>query len=160
MVTSLTMTESAQKKAAKSSRKARSTAARLLAVQAVYQGLQLKVPPATLMDEYTQHRAGMELDGNEMVQPDGVLFTGILKGVTERWADLQQLITPRLKDASVEPLMTAILLCGAYEILAHNDLDAPIIISDYLHVTHGFFEGSESKLINGVLDAVAKDLRS
>ena len=154
------MTESPLKKASKSSRKARSTAARLCAVQAVYQALQLKVAPDTLLEEYIQHRVGMELDGSEMVQPDGVLFTNLLKGVTVRWNDLQQLITPRLKSATVEPLITAILVCGAYELLTHHDIDAPIIISDYLHVTHGFFEGFESKLVNGVLDALAKELRS
>ena len=154
------MTDSPLRKASKSSKKARLTAARLCAVQAVYQALQLKVSPATLLEEYIQHRAGMNVDGEEMVRPDGVLFTDILQGVTERWADLQQLITPRLKSATVEPLLTAILVCAAYELLAHPETDAPIIISDYLHVTHSFFEGSESKLVNGVLDALAKELRS
>lgn len=144
----------------KSSKKARSTAARLLAVQAVYQALQLKVPPASLMDEYLQHRAGMTVDDVEMVQPDGVLFTGIIKGATERWGDLQQMITPRLNARALEPLLTAILVCGTYELLAYPETDAPIIISDYLHVTHGFFEGSEAKLVNGVLDALARELRS
>lgn len=154
------MTDSPLKKASRSSKKARLTAARLCAVQAVYQSLQLKVPPATLLEEYIQHRAGMAVDGEEMVRPDGVLFTDILQGVTERWADLQQLITPRLKSTAVEPLLTSILVCSAYELLAHPETDAPIVISDYLHVTHGFFEGSESKLVNGVLDALARELRS
>ena len=71
-----------------------------------------------------------------------------------------QLITPRLSNTSIEPLLSAILICGTYELLAHGEIDAPIIIADYLHVTHGFFEGSESKLVNGVLDALAKELRS
>ena len=51
----------------KSSKKARSTAARLLSVQAVYQAIQLKVPPVSLMEEYLQHRAGMTIDDVEMV---------------------------------------------------------------------------------------------
>jgi N utilization substance protein B len=70
------------------------------------------------------------------------------------------MITPRLNSRSLEPLLTAILVCGTYELLAHPEIDAPIIISDYLHVTHGFFEGSESKLVNGILDALAKEVRS
>ena len=144
----------------KSSKKARSTAARLLSVQAVYQAIQLKVPPVSLMEEYLQHRAGMTIDDVEMVQADGVLFTGIIKGATERWGDLQQMIIPRLNGRTLEPLLTAILVCGTYELLAHPETDAPIIISDYLHVTHGFFEGSESKLVNGILDALARELRN
>ncbi len=154
------MTESPLKKASKSSKKARATAARLCAVQAVYQALQLKVPPESLLDEYKEFRAGMPIDGEEMVQPDGVLFSGLLKGITARWNDLQQMIAPRVKTQSVEPLLTAILVCGAYELMAHHDLDAPIIISDYLHVTHGFFEGQESRLVNGILDALAKEIRA
>lgn len=155
------MTESIQKKASKSSKKARSTAARLFAVQAVYQSLQLKVEPASLMDEYLQHRVGMDLhEGDEMVVPDGTLFKSIMTGSTERWADLMQLITPRLTNTAIEPLLSAILICGTYELLAHSETDTGIIIADYLHVTHGFFAGSESKLVNGVLDAVAKELRS
>ncbi len=158
--------DAAKKHAAKSSKKARSTAARLFAVQAVYQALQLKVPPASLLEEYTQHRIGMDLEGGDadiiqpMVQPDGVLFIGILKGVTDRWSDLQGLIMPRLSNPSIESLLTAILVCGTYELLTHHEVDAPIVIADYLHVTHGFFAGSESKLVNGVLDALAKELRS
>ena len=154
------MTESAHKKASKSSRKARQTAARLFAVQAVYQALQLKVSPASLLDEYIQHHVGMDLDGQEMVQPDGVLFTGIVKGVDERMTDLQQMIAPRLKNVAMEPLLAAVLLCGAYELLAHAEIDAPIIISDYIDVTHGFFEGAQPKLVNGVLDALAKEIRA
>lgn len=144
---------------AESSKKARSTSARLLAVQAVYQALQLKVSPSSLKDEYLTHRAGMEVDDVRMIKPDGVLFTNILNGVTSRWADLQQMILPRLQGRSVEPLLTAILVCGSYELLAHPEIDAPIVISDYLHVTHGFFEGAEPKLVNGVLDAISKEIR-
>lgn len=81
------------------------------------------------------------MKGDEMVVPDGVMFKSIMTGVTERWTDLMQLITPRLSNTSIEPLLSAILICGAYELLAHNETDAPIIIADYLHVTHGFFRG-------------------
>lgn len=103
----------------------------------------------------------MDLEDGKMVDPDQPLFRSILSGVTDRWGDLQQIIKPRLKVSNeVEPLLTAILVCGAYELLAHNEIDSPIIISDYLHITSGFFEGSETKLVNAVLDALSKELRS
>ena len=49
-----------------------------------------------------------------------------------------------------------------YEVitLAHNDVDTPIIISDYLDITVGFFDGNEPKLVNGILDAISKELRA
>jgi N utilization substance protein B len=148
-----------------SSLKARLTAARLFAVQAVYQAIQNKVSPSSLYDEYVGHRIGMDLnagDGEEvakMVKPDGDLFRDILSGVTERWDDLQNLIKPRLSSPGVEPVITAILVCGTYELLAHPKTDTPIIISDYLDITNGFFTGSENRLVNGILDAIAKELR-
>lgn len=145
---------------AKGSLKARKTAARLFAVQAVYQAIQNKEAPSKLYDEYIQHRIGMDLEEGQMVAPDQPLFRSILSGVTERWGDLQQMISPRLKvQNEVEPLLTAILVCGAFELLAHPDIDSPIIISDYLNITGSFFESSEPKLVNAVLDALSKELR-
>jgi transcription antitermination protein NusB len=145
---------------------ARKTAARLFAVQAVYQSLLVNVPAISLKDDFLKHYVGMDLEGednlnpqHEMVTPDGILFESILAGVTERKDDLARMIAPKLSGAVMEPLLTAILLCGTYELLAHLDVDAPIIITDYLHVTHGFYEGAENKLINGVLDRLCKDLR-
>lgn len=151
--------------AVKGSIKARKTAARLFAVQAVYQAIQNKVAPSSLHDEFISYRIGMDLEGgtdhDQMVAPDQPLFRSIIAGVTERWGDLQQIITPRLKAShELEPLLTAILVCGAYELMAHHDIDAPIIISDYLNITSSFFEFSEPKLVNAVLDALSKELRS
>lgn len=149
------------KKAPKGSRKARATSGRLFAVQAVYQALQNKHAPKMLIEEYLNHRVGMDLDdGERMLQPDAELFSKIVGGVDERFDELKALVQANLKNpAPLENLLMAILLCGAHEILAHHDIDAPVIIADYLHVTHGFYEGSESKLINGVLDAIATEIR-
>lgn len=143
---------------------ARKTAARLFAVQAVYQSIQNGHAPSMLHDEYITYRIGMPLgeDGDEdpMVPPDQPLFRDILAGVTERWGDLQQMIIPRLKNKTgVEPLLTSILVCGAYELLAKADIDTPIIINDYMEVASGFFDGGEPKLVNAVLDGLAKELR-
>ncbi|MEM6781895.1 MAG: transcription antitermination factor NusB, partial [Pseudomonadota bacterium] len=60
--------------------------------------------------------------------------------------------------AQREPLLYSILLCGVFEIKNRYDVDIPIIISDYLHVSHAFFEGNEAKLVNAVLDKLAKSL--
>lgn len=153
---------SQEAKASKGSRKAQSSTARLFAVQAVYQALQNSQRPGELIQEYLKHNVGMDLeDGDKMLQPDGALFEQIVQGVNDRLADLDNLVKANLKEPSrtVEPLLLSILLCGAYEILAHHDIDTPIIISDYLHVTHAFYEGSEAKLVNAVLDAVGKEIR-
>lgn len=147
----------------KGSKKAQSSAARLFAVQAVYQSIQNQQSADILVDEYLKHNVDMDLeDGDVMVRPDGALFRRILEGVGQRREDLENLVKSNTKDPakSIEPLLLSILLCGAAEILAHHDIDAPIIISDYVDVTHAFYEGSESKLVNGVLDAISKEIRA
>ena len=153
------MSESEEKPSAK----AQSLSARLLAVQALYQMQQNKQPVKTVYNEYIKHRSDQEIDGQKLVAPDGKLFKHILYGVEERYVELDSIIKANLKkDASdrvVEPLITAILMCGAYELLAHADIDAPIIINDYLNVAHAFFEKNEVALVNGVLDTVTKIFR-
>ena len=143
--------------------KAKALSARLLAVQALYQSFHRTQPIADVMEEYLRHRTEMEVDGERVVRPDGALFQRILKGVEERLADLAPIINAHIKKKhetrQSEPLMKAIISCGCYELLAHQDIDFPIIINDYLHVAHGFYDKSEVAFVNGVLDSISKTLR-
>ena len=141
------------------SKKARATSARLFSVQAVYQALQTNKEPIALVDEYVSHNMGMDLDEGEMVTPDQTLFKSILAGVSNRTAEISEILKKRLPTQDIELLLKSILFCAIYELLAHSDIDAPIIITDYLNVTHGFYGGSETKLVNGILDAIAKEIR-
>ena len=150
----------------KPSAKARVLAARMLAVQALYQNQHNQKPVGALVDEYIAHRTGMEIEGEAMVEPDGALMKKIIDGVHERHEELEGLITAQMKkpeEGSVretEPLLKAILLAATYELLAHQDIDSPVIINDYLNVTHGFYDKMEAGLVNGVLDPIARQLRS
>jgi N utilization substance protein B len=58
-----------------------------------------------------------------------------------------------------EPLLMAILLCGAFELLDNQEVDAPVILSDYLNVTHAFYEQGESRLVNAILDSIKAVIR-
>lgn len=148
----------------KPSATARKKAARLMAVQAIYQMAVNKREPAFVIDEYIFLRKNMELDGEKMVEPDESLFRDIVLGVAERRDDLGAIVSanrPKREDQIVvdEPLLEAHLLCGSYELLAHQDIDFPIIISGYVDVAKAFFAGHEPKLINAVLDSVRKVTR-
>ena len=138
--------------------KAKALSARLSAVQALYQYSQNKQPMRVLYDEYLRFRSDMEIDGEKLVAPDGALLKKILFGVEERRQELETMLDANLKkdaqDRKVEPLLRAILLCGAYELLT-QDIDSPIIINDYLNVGHAFYDRNEVALINGVLDRTA-----
>lgn len=137
---------------------AKAISARLSAVQALYQAVQNEQSMRMVLDEYLNHRSDMEIDGQKLVTPDGALLKKILYGVDERRAELEAIVDANLnkdaQDRTVEPLLKAILTCGAYELLV-KDVDAPIIINDYLNVAHSFYDRNEVALINGVLDSIS-----
>lgn len=146
-----------------SSPKAQALSARLLAVQALFQMKQSNQSIKEVYDEYIRHRVEDDVDGEKIVPPDAVLFKKTLYGVEERFVELDSVIQANLQrdanDRIVEPLLFSILMCGAYELLAHVDIDAPIIINDYLNIGHSFFNKNEVALINGVLDSVSRVFR-
>ncbi len=136
-----------------------------MAVQAVYQMAVNHKEAPFVVAEYMSLRASVEIDGETMVAPDESLFKSIVLGVSDRMADVAGIVDANRpkKEGWVqqnEPLLSAVLLCGSYELLAHQDIDAPIIISSYVDVAKAFFSGHEPGLINGVLDSVKKVTRS
>lgn len=152
----------------KSSAKARRSAARLTAVQAVYQMAANDQSAKAVVEEFAAMRFGMTVDDQGMVMPDAPLFSEIVRGVDERSSDLDTLISDAAshggrgegkKDLKSESLLYALLLCGSWELLAKHDTDAPVIISDYIDVAHAFFEKGEAKLVNGILDRVKHYVR-
>lgn len=139
------------------------SAARLMAVQAVYQSFTDDKDMRLIAEEYLHFRSGMEVEGEKLVEPDRELFSAILRGVSERRDDLNELIAANHKreegKATLEMLLQSILLCGAYELMANVKTDIGVIINDYVEVTNAFYEGGESKLINAVLDSISKTIR-
>lgn len=138
----------------------RNSTARLSAVQALYQIKSTGEAVPFVIEEYRQHRLGKPIDDVEMVMPDSLLFERILRGVTQH-ADTvhEMLVTALTKDGQqktvpAEPLLNSILSCGAFELMSHQDIDAPILIDDYLNITHAFYDQGEHKLVNAVLDRV------
>jgi transcription antitermination protein NusB len=152
------MEEKRSKKSGRGSRKARALSARLAAVQAVYQRKINKKPLAAVIEEYINYRAGEPVDGDEMLAPDSEFFEHIVKGVDDSRPLLEDVITrildERETEQGLEPLLMSIMLCGAYELSEPSGIDAAIIISDYLHVTHAFYDQGEHKLVNAVLDSI------
>lgn len=145
--------------------RARNSAARLMAAQAVYQMIQRGQGAETVIPEYIEHRRGMDVDGSQLVSGDKDLFESIVNGVSKRTQELDEAIKGHLRTPSgqprsaPEPLLKSILLCGALEIMDHQDIDVPIIISDYVDVTNAFYDKKEAGLVNGILDAIGKTSR-
>jgi N utilization substance protein B len=139
----------------------RNLTARLAAVQAVYQSILNGQNLQAVLDEYKIYGHNRDPDEPPLPQADGLLLQSILLGVQERREDLEGLIKQNLsnKNKEIESLLQAILLAASYEIMAHAEVDTPIILNDYLDVTHSFYDAGEVRLVNGVLDAIAKVVR-
>lgn len=147
-----------------SSQKARNTAARLTAVQLVYDMMITGHSVQDVLSDYREHRYNQPMEDVDYVPADLTLLANIVRGVAERRTDLVDMLQAALKDGTrdilPEVLLRSILLCGAYEMMAHPELDTPLLIAEYNHVTDGFFAGEESKLVQAVLDRLAKALRA
>lgn len=143
-----------------SSAKARRTAARLAAVQALYQ-LELGDGPARRA-VYDLMQLRQDDLPEELVAPDDELLRKITEGVDERQTDIDGLLNPALAASRSlersEPVLRAILRAGTFELLADGETPHGIIINDYVNVAHAFFSASEPSKVNAVLNAVAKAL--
>ena len=149
---------------AKTSARSRSrSAARLAAVQALYQREMEGVAVAPLLHEFHNHRLGATIDEVEYVDAEVDFFDDVVKGVVARADELDGLIAGRLAEGwSLERLdkpMRQILRAGTYELVARADVPAPTVISEYVDVAKAFYDQREAGFVNGLLDAIAKDVR-
>lgn len=141
------------------------TAARLAAVQALYQIDVTGGSPANVVMEFVRHRLGRdsEGEGENFGAADEGLFAELVEGASARRGELDRLITAALTPdwplERLEIILRAILRAGAYELLARPEVPVRVAISEYLDVAHAFFAGKEPGFVNGVLDRLARTLR-
>lgn len=139
------------------------SAARLAAVQALYQHQMERTATARLLDEFHRHRLGETIDDAEYADAEIDFFDDVVSGVIARRDEIDALLRARIAEgwtlARLDKTMLQILRCGAYELLARADVPVGTAISEYLDVTKAFFDDREAKFVNGVLDAVAKEVR-
>jgi transcription antitermination protein NusB len=142
-------------------------AARLAAVQALYQHQMEATPQALLLDEFHQHRLGAEIDEEtgegRYAEAEVPFFDAVVAGVLARREEIDALLAGKLATgwslARLDKTMLQILRAGTWELLARADVPTGAVISEYLDVAHAFFDPREAKFVNGVLDAVAKTVR-
>jgi N utilization substance protein B len=139
------------------------SAARLAAVQALYQHEMEETPIPVLLHEFHQHRLGATIEGAQYADAEVDFFDDVVSGVQARSAELDGLISARLAEgwalARLDRPMRQILRAGAYELAARIDVPTGTIISEYVDVAKAFYDKKEAAFVNGLLDAVAKDVR-
>ena len=136
-------------------------AARLAAVQALYQMEVGHVSLEQTLSQFAAHHLGKEVEGEQYLPADADFFSQIIKGVIRSQLEIDPLINARLSDewpvGRIDATLRAILRSAAFELLKKPDIPENVIISEYLDVTRAFFDDDAVKLVNGVLEAIKKD---
>lgn len=145
------------------SRQERRAAARLAAVQALYQMDVAKKGINEILAEFEVHWIGREVEGEQYNPAEVAFFRAILEGVLADQGEVDVLVDRSLQQGwplrRVEAVLRAILRAGAYELLVRKDVPARVAITEYTDIAGAFFGGDEVGMVNGVLDSLARRLR-
>ena len=144
------------------------TGSRVAAVQALFQAEQAQSSPETVIDEFIRHRLGA-LPGDGGFEDGRVadvhvpLFAQIVRVASRQQDTLDPMLSAALTEdwplLRLDPVLRALLRAGAAELWMSDGPPAKVVINEYMDVAHGFFDGDEPGLANGVLDSLARQLR-
>jgi N utilization substance protein B len=139
------------------------SAARLAAVQALYQMDMTGIDLNEVIAEFETHRLGKEIEGCQYASAEADFFRDLVEGVVRAQLKIDPLIDKQLAEGwrlmRVDSILRAILRAGAYEILERSDVPARVAISEYVDIAHAFFSEDEPKVVNGILDRLGHKAR-
>ena len=138
-------------------------AARLAAVQALYQ---MDIAGAGINDifaEFESHWLGNEVEGDKYLPAEAAFFRDVVSGVVRDQAKLDPLIDEALSRGwplkRIDAILRAVLRAGAYELEHRKDVPGRVVVSEYVDVAHAFVEAEETGMVNAVLDQIARQFR-
>jgi N utilization substance protein B len=139
------------------------SAARLAAVQALYQMDMTGIDLNEVIAEFEAFRLGQEIEGCQFADAEAAFFRDLVEGVVREQLKIDPMIDTQLAEGwrltRVDSILRAILRAGAYEILKRGDVPARVIISEYVDIAHAFFAEDEPKVVNGILDKLGHKSR-
>ncbi len=140
------------------------SAARLLAVQALYQMALNEQSARDVLREFLQHRINEDIEGLKHGSVNRELLTALVEGVDREAEDLDDMIAAVLDEEwtieRLEILLLALLRAATFELAERLEVPARVIISEYVDLGHAFFDGRETNFVNGLLDRLARVLRA
>lgn len=145
-------------------------AARLAAVQALYQMTVTGQGAAAVVEDFLSHRflppgpnAEAEAEQPALAQADLAFFETLVRGAAAETSDLDDMLAAVLAEGwpveRLETLLRLILRAGAYELGHLPDVPARVVVSQYVDLAHAFLDDKQTAMANGVLDRLARGLR-
>jgi N utilization substance protein B len=139
-------------------------AARLAAVQALYQMDLAGTGLNDIMTEFESHWLGGEVEGAQYRPAEGAYFRDIVGGVVREQSKLDPQIDSALTRGwplkRIEAVLRAVLRAGAYELAHRPDVPARVVMSEYADVAGAFVDDRETGMVNAVLDQLAHEMRA
>jgi transcription antitermination protein NusB len=139
-------------------------AARLAAVQALYQMDVAAKGLNEIFAEFESHWLGREVEGSQYLPAEAAFFRDVVGGVVRDQRRLDPIIDAALSKGwplrRIEALMRAVLRAGLYELDQRRDIPARVIVSEYVDVAGAFVDKDETGMINAVLDQLGRQVRS
>jgi N utilization substance protein B len=139
-------------------------AARLAAVQALYQMDLAATPLHEILAEFESHWIGREVEGDTYLPAEAAYFREVVSGVVAEQRRLDPMVDAALEKSwplkRIETVVRAILRAGAFELDQKPDIPARVVVSEYVDVAHAFLDEKETGMVNAVLDQLAHQLRA
>jgi len=139
-------------------------AARLAAVQALYQMDIAGTGVNDILTEFESHWIGREVEGAQYLPAEAAFFRDIVSGVVREQRSLDPLVDRALAAGwplkRIEAILRAVLRAGAYELGHRNDVPARVVVSEYVDVASAFVDKDETGMVNAVLDQLARQFRA
>jgi N utilization substance protein B len=140
------------------------SAARLAAVQALYQMELTGVDAEEAVGEFVEHRFGREPETGTAGELDAEFFAAVVRGVPQHQEEIDAGITNCLSTewrlSRIDSILRAILRAAAFELIALKDVPAKVVIDEYVDVSHAFFSADEPSFVNAALDKLARRKRA
>lgn len=144
--------------------RARRAGARLAAVQALYQMEQTGQSARSAIRDLMDDRLGIGPDEHPVEEADPDLFVSIVEATVAHQEAIDKAVLARLREgwklSRLDSTTRAILRAAVAELIVHVELSNAVLIDEYVSLAHDFFEEDEARFVNGILDRVAKDVRS
>jgi N utilization substance protein B len=152
-------------RAGRNERKAnRRGAARLAAVQALYQMEIAGTGLNEILAEFESHWMGREVEGAQYLPAEAAFFREIVAGVLREQRSLDPLVDTTLAQGwplkRVDAILRAVLRAGAYELAHRSDIPARVVVSEYVDIANAFIDSEETGMVNAVLDTIAHQFRA
>jgi len=142
----------------------RRQAARLAAVQALYQWQEGEAEPAAIIDQFLNVRTGEVGEAGMRRDADKPLFRDVVEVTASHKDELEKIVSGALAEnwtwARIDRLVRAILLAGTYELMHRRDVPPRVAINEYVEIAHSFYDQREASFVNSVLDRVARQERA